>query len=100
MERETMDVYQTIVADAAKRLEAKLRATVGNVYVAAIPTTETENGRVLILGETENAPLGATIVRPSDNHASTYARWGLVPYSDLAHVLWHALRREPILPIH
>jgi len=96
-----MVTYDAIVADAAKRLEAKLRATyVGNVYVAAVPTTATENGRVLILGETESAPLGANIVRPSDHHASTYSRWGSVPYSAMAHVLWHAMRREPILPIH
>lgn len=95
-----MGTYDTIVADAATRLEAKLRATVGNVYVAAVPTTATENGRVLIIGETENAPLGANIVRPSDNNASTHTRWGTVPYSNLAHVLHMALRREPILPIH
>lgn len=93
--------YEDMIADAAKRLEKRMRQTAGRTYVIAKPTTAERNGSIEIIGETEQAALGETVIYPCTNNAKAGAvRWEIVPYSDLYHVLWTALRREPILPIH
>jgi hypothetical protein len=99
--------YSTLVKQAATDLQAALRqcATDSGLTVWAIPTYGNEPGRVIVAHclPPELYERGARylprVIRPSDNRASRYTSWGWVPYSEQFHVLWHALRREPILPI-
>lgn len=94
--------YKTMIAQCALHLEQAMReAPFGvNPYVLAIPTTETQNGKLIVKYDNQDFPPEARIVRPCDNGASAHHKWLTVPFSGLFTILFHACRREPILPIH
>lgn len=93
--------YDAMVTDAAQAMEKAMHKcwdfTMPTVCV--IPTTDKEDGRIVIVTPREEVPEGAIIVRPSDNAASAHRSWVSVPFDHIRHVLWHALRSQPILPI-
>lgn len=92
-----MKTYETIISDAAADLARRLRQG-QDVNLWAIATNAERNGSIYI--GTDCPEFGARLIRPSDNGASTYARWSAVPYSAQPDILWRACRRDPILPIH
>ena len=95
--------YNAIVRETANRLETAIRKSGdawNSVTVYAIPTTETENGRIVIAENYDTLPSPVCVVRPNDNQASTHQSWVSVPYSAMYGILWQALRIQPILPIH
>ena len=94
--------YSTMIARCAEHLEQAMREAPFGVhpYVLAIPTTETENGKLVVRYDNQDFPPNARVVRPCDNGASTHQKWITVPFSGLFTILHHACRREPILPIH
>lgn len=95
-----MTIYDTMIADAAGRLETALRANSGRqVYVWAIPTTPERDGELVVSldGDAEERRAQehrAHVVRPMRAQ-----RWEVVPYSRLYASLWDACRSEPILPV-
>lgn len=91
--------YDRIIDETAAALAMTLRALGDDrrVYVVAYPTTETENGRVMIDASDEPITHGGRIVAPGTGPA---ASWNHIAYSAQRGLLWHALRREPIMPIH
>lgn len=94
--------YKKMIARCAEHLEQALREAPVGVYpyVLAIPTTETDNGKLIVKYDNQDFPPNARVIRPCNNGASTYDRWIVVPFSGLFSVLYAACRREPILPIH
>jgi len=98
-----MNTYDAMIADANARIHDRLwcKPWGVRVYVWAIPTQSKDKpGRIAVLYDTDPNPEGGRIVRPCDNGASTYTTWESVPLSANYGVLWHAMRREPILPIN
>ena len=97
-----MNTYDRMIAAAAGKLaDAIKNAPWGvRVYVWAIPTQGIDKpGSIKVLYDTAPSPVGGRIVRPCDNGASTYRTWETVPFSANYGIMWHAMRREPILPI-
>lgn len=103
------DIYMQMIQKAAADLAAMQKRIQGrcDCVVWAIPTFGSENGQIVILPadvELDTAcykrPPGymPRVIRPSDNGASTHISWRTVPYDAQFGILYHALRREPILP--
>ena len=95
--------FDQIVTEAAAEMlkaiqkpECLASGAMPTVY--AVPTTEDEDGRVVVVGYGFPAPRGGVLVRPNDNHASTHRGWNTVPYTYLSGILREALRIQPILP--
>lgn len=95
-----MDTYNEIIQNVAKALEAALRLPhAGDVTLWAVPTTATHDGYFVIGIDQPPMELRPCVVRPSDNHASTFHSWRSTPYSSFATILWQACRHQAILPI-
>lgn len=97
-----MNTYDRMIAAAAGKLSDALKnAPWGvRVYVWAIPTQGVDKpGSIKVLYDTAPNPENGRIVRPCDNGASTHQTWETVPFSANYGIMWHAMRREPILPI-
>jgi hypothetical protein len=95
--------YEMIVSDTAIKLEAALRRSISwnSVTVYLVPTNSTRNGYIIVSeGKAgEVIPDFSIVIRPNDNGASAHTSWVTVPYDYIRHVLWYALRCQPILPI-
>lgn len=100
--------YPRMIEKAVAELQAaQRRSGTAEVVVWAIPTYGDEAGQIVITSQTEtpdarfyNRPpaYAPRVIRPSDNRASNYTTWGWVPYGCQYHVMYEAMRREPILP--
>lgn len=102
MAHSSSDIYRTMTETAARELESAMRAAArrgdpSSVALWSVPTTPERQG-ALVVACAMPAP-GARVVRPCDNNASTWRSWREAPFSAYAHILWHACRREPILPV-
>ena len=102
-----LDHFTVMVKQATSDLQAALRRAAGSdegVVVWAIPTYDKINGQIIVApsvpAEFYDRPAAfmPRVIRPADNRAHRAPSWGWVPYSDQFHVLWQALRHEPILP--
>lgn len=93
-----MNTYDRMIEAASRDLIEAMKRKPGQTYVVAIPTTDTEPGRIEILKDCDPIPARGAIIRPCDNAASGHSRWETVPYSAVYSILWQATRREPILP--
>lgn len=93
--------YERVITNAAAWLEHATRRNAGisRTYVATVPIFGLAHRRaVIVISDSDTMPDGAAIIRPCDNGASTFTQWESVPYSEMRHILWHAMRREPVLP--
>lgn len=95
--------YDAIVSEAARQLVIEMRQAGGygpgampTVY--AVPTTETEDGRVVVVKAWGEAPARGVAIMPNANYASTHTSWYTVPYDYVRSILWQALHNQPILP--
>lgn len=95
------DPYTAIVDTAAAELERLVRTACFSGHmptVYAVPTTEDEDGRVVVVMPGQPAPERGVAIMPNNNHASVHTSWYSVEYSAMRHILWQALRNQPILP--
>lgn len=93
-----MNTYDSMIEAAARDLVAAMKRKPGQTYVVAVPTTDTEPGRIAVLKDSDPIPARGAIIRPCDNAASRHSRWETVAYPAVYDILWQAMRREPILP--
>jgi hypothetical protein len=96
--------YDDIVTKAAAELVKAMRkpecAASGMMpTVYAVPTTENEDGRIVVVEHGYPAPLGGVVVRPNDNNASCHEDWYTVPYDHVRSLLYWAMKSQPILPL-
>jgi hypothetical protein len=95
--------YIKIVIEAADQLVKEMLATgaVGSgamPTVYAVPTTDEEDGRVVVVPYGGEAPARGVVIMPNANHASLHKSWYTTPYGDVSSILLQALRNQPILP--
>lgn len=96
--------YDPIVTKAAEELVAAMRATdaFGNGSMPtlyAVPTTEDEDGKIVVVPYGGEPPERGVAIMPNANHASTHTSWYTVPYHHVYSILWQALHNQPILPL-
>ncbi len=95
------DPYTAIVDTAAAELERLVRTATFSGHmptVYAVPTTDDEDGSVVVVMPGQPAPERGVAVMPNANYASVHTSWYSVEYTAMRHILWQALRNQPILP--
>ncbi len=96
-------IYDPIVTKAAEELVAAMRtpdalASGSMPTLYAVPTTEDDDGKVVVVPYGGKAPEHGVTIMPNANYASTHTSWYTVPYHHVYSILWQALRNQPILP--